>query len=70
MEATRERIQHRAYELFVQRGNVDGSHMDDWLKAESEIMSVQSEQPIKTGSKIAASKRTTARVFERKGRCH
>jgi Protein of unknown function (DUF2934) len=32
-----ERIQRRAYELSVQRGNQSGSELDDWLQAEEEI---------------------------------
>ena len=32
-----ERIQMRAYELYVLRGNESGSEMDDWLQAEDEI---------------------------------
>jgi len=32
-----ERIQMRAYELYVLRGNESGSELDDWLQAEDEI---------------------------------
>jgi hypothetical protein len=28
-----ERIQRRAYELYVLRGNQSGSELDDWLQA-------------------------------------
>jgi hypothetical protein len=35
----RELIEARAYELFVQRGYVDGYHMEDWLTAEYELKS-------------------------------
>jgi hypothetical protein len=31
------RIRQRAYELYEQRGGVDGFALDDWLQAESEI---------------------------------
>jgi hypothetical protein len=34
-----ERIRHRAYELYVERGNQSGSEVDDWLQAEAEIRS-------------------------------
>ena len=37
------RIQRRAYELYVQRGNQSGSEMDDWLQAEEEIRRAQEE---------------------------
>ena len=33
-----ERIQRRAYELYVLRGNESGSELDDWLQAEEEIL--------------------------------
>jgi hypothetical protein len=32
-----ERVQMRAYELYVLRGNESGSEMDDWIQAEDEI---------------------------------
>ena len=28
----------RAYELFIARGATDGHELDDWLKAEHELM--------------------------------
>jgi len=33
-----ERIRQRANELYVERGNQFGSELDDWLKAEEEIV--------------------------------
>jgi hypothetical protein len=33
-----ERIQRRAYELYVQRGNQSGPELDDWLQAEEEVL--------------------------------
>jgi len=38
-----ERIQRRAYELYVLRGNQSGSEIDDWLQAEEEIRRVQEQ---------------------------
>jgi len=38
-----ERIQRRAYELYVQRGNQSGSELDDWLQAEEEIRRAEQE---------------------------
>jgi Protein of unknown function (DUF2934) len=32
-----ERVEMRAYELYVLRGNESGSEMDDWLQAEDEV---------------------------------
>lgn len=34
-----EQIRRRAYELYEQRGRVDGHDLDDWLESESEVMS-------------------------------
>jgi len=36
-EEDRERIQRLAYHLYEQRGKVDGSDLEDWLLAESEL---------------------------------
>jgi hypothetical protein len=33
-----ERIRRRAYELYEQRGRVDGFALDDWLQAEGELL--------------------------------
>ena len=32
-----EEIKHRAYEIYLQRGQEDGYALDDWLKAEREL---------------------------------
>ena len=33
-----EKIRLRAYELYEQRGMIDGHALDDWLQAQSEIL--------------------------------
>lgn len=33
-----EKIRLRAYELYEQRGRIDGYALDDWLQAEGEIL--------------------------------
>ena len=33
-----EAIAHRAYELFEERGREEGRELDDWLRAEHELM--------------------------------
>jgi len=38
-----ERIRHRAYELYVQRGGVGASDLDDWLQAEEELLAEQDQ---------------------------
>ncbi len=48
-----ERIRQRAYELYEQRGRVDGFALDDWFQAETEILGAQNQQKVKAakGSK-------------------
>jgi hypothetical protein len=36
-----ERIRTRAYELYVLRGSVSGSELEDWLQAEEEVLAAQ-----------------------------
>jgi hypothetical protein len=36
-EPTVEEIQARAYEVYVERGRIDGFHLEDWLQAEEEL---------------------------------
>jgi hypothetical protein len=42
-----ERIRRRAYELYEQRGRIDGFALDDWLQAEAEILGKQKGQKVK-----------------------
>ena len=44
---TREEIELRAYQIYVERGCVDGHEVDDWLQAEREL----DEKYAKTGRK-------------------
>jgi hypothetical protein len=37
-ELPKEAIAHRAYELYVQRGGENGTDVEDWLKAEKELV--------------------------------
>ncbi|HEV2732269.1 MAG TPA: DUF2934 domain-containing protein [Terriglobales bacterium] len=36
-----DQIRRRAYELYEQRGRVDGHELEDWLQAEAELLSVK-----------------------------
>ena len=36
-EPTPERIAQRAYELYLERGGIDGYDTEDWLRAEEEL---------------------------------
>ena len=39
-EAVRGRIAERAYELYEQRGRQEGQAVEDWLKAEQQLVGV------------------------------
>ena len=36
-EPTLEEIRVRAYEVYIQRGRIDGFDLEDWLQAEREL---------------------------------
>ena len=48
-----EQIRCRAYELYEQRGRVDGFALDDWLQAEGETLGAEKPEQAKAarGSK-------------------
>jgi hypothetical protein len=35
---TREEIELRAHQIYVERGGADGSDVEDWLRAERELL--------------------------------
>ncbi len=35
---SRDEIERRAYQRFVERGGMDGADIDDWLRAERELL--------------------------------
>jgi hypothetical protein len=35
---TREEIELRAYQIYIERGGVQGQEMEDWLQAERELV--------------------------------
>jgi len=43
MLSIEQRIERRAYELYVQRGNQWGSELEDWLQAEAEVRQAQED---------------------------
>jgi hypothetical protein len=45
-----EKIQIRAYELFLQRGSRDGGDVMDWLDAEQELDAAQPEKSFRAGA--------------------
>jgi hypothetical protein len=38
MVPTREKIELRAYEIYLERGGKEGNALDDWLAAEKELL--------------------------------
>jgi len=42
-----DRIRHRAYQLYEQRGSVDGFALDDWFQVEAEILRAQKQPKVK-----------------------
>jgi hypothetical protein len=51
---TEEKIRLRAYELYEERGKIEGHASDDWLQAEAEVLGAK-----KHGSKSKRSRRRT-----------
>ena len=43
-QPTQSEICARAYELYVQRGRIDGYDVDDWLQAEYELIQLPVER--------------------------
>ena len=39
--SVKERIRRRAHELYIERGSQPGSELEDWLRAEAEIIRAQ-----------------------------
>jgi hypothetical protein len=50
---TREQIERRAYDLYLERGGEDGHDLRDWFAAEKELTEM-SEQPTSTARKAFA----------------
>jgi len=40
-QPTREDIERRAYEIYLERGGTEGCEMEDWLQAERELRQQQ-----------------------------
>jgi hypothetical protein len=47
-----DRIRHRAYQLYEQRGTVDGFALDDWLQAEAEVLRAQKQRKVKSAKAV------------------
>jgi hypothetical protein len=42
-----EKIRLRAYQLYEERGRIDGHASDDWLQAEAEVLRAQKQRQVK-----------------------
>ena len=42
------RIRDRAYQLYEQRGSVDGFALEDWFQAEAEILKAQKQPKVRS----------------------
>jgi len=42
------RIRDRAYQLYEQRGSVDGFALDDWFQAEGEVLRALKQTKVKS----------------------
>ena len=61
-KSLKDKIAQRAFELFTERGGHDGYAIDDWLRAEQEILASGAKPKArkKTAKKKAAPKKTAA----------
>jgi hypothetical protein len=60
MESLQDKIAKRAYELFLARGGQHGYHIEDWSRAEKEIMT--DKESLQKAAKTAAPKATSPKV--------
>lgn len=44
--ATGREIERRAYQIYLERGELPGRDLDDWLQAERELQSTRSIHPV------------------------
>ncbi len=50
-----ESIRRRAYELYEQRGRIEGFALDDWLQAEAEVLRARTQPKIKAAKRSSDS---------------
>ena len=68
-DGIRERVSSRAYELYERRGADHGRDLEDWVKAENEVLSPLIEQELKPSRKTpegTAKNATPAKRLSRK----
>jgi hypothetical protein len=67
-ETIKDRIEKRAYELFMARGGHHGYAIEDWLKAEKEMLSSEAKPAVSKGGagKTAKKKATKKKAAPKK----
>jgi len=51
---TPEQVEKRAYELYLERGAIDGHDVEDWLAAEKELTEAAQEESLSSAPKTLA----------------
>jgi hypothetical protein len=57
---TKEEIELRAYELYVERGREDGHSVEDWLEAERQLFEAHGGLPAQTSEQAPRKQRGAA----------
>ena len=57
---TREQIEVRAYELYVERGCEAGHDVEDWLEAERQLFEARAASPAETSQEAPRKQRGVA----------
>jgi hypothetical protein len=57
-ESLRKKIEARAFHLFLKRGGVHGYHLEDWAKAEKEVLAEEGGQKPSVAQKIPVQSNT------------
>jgi|WetSurMetagenome_2_1015567.scaffolds.fasta_scaffold432259_2 hypothetical protein len=72
-ESVRKKIEQRAYEFFLKRGGKHGYHVEDWARAEKEILAEIHKTPASTvkpvqdeAKKTVAAKPVVKKVLQRR----
>ena len=57
-----DRIRYRAYQLYEQRGTVDGFALDDWLQAQADVWKAQKQPKVKSAKAAESRSRMAERA--------
>ncbi len=62
-----ERIRQRAHEIYLARGRLPGSELDDWLEAEREVLGRSAQPAQDRGTTVGSAKAPEADEMEKLG---